>query len=100
MLSRLAPRLYDLLEEATEARAESIDWSINYLLYSARHLISQEDYEAICSHYRKRNTRLTEEMVDQSIQPGVAPVHNETIVPPHPPGYQPEAVESSDELPW
>ena len=51
LLCCLAPRLYDVLMEATEARAESINWSINYLLYSAQHLISQEDHEAIRSHY-------------------------------------------------
>ena len=99
LLSRLAPRLYDLLKEATEARAESINWSINYLLYTAPQLISQDDYSAIMSHIWLRNTRLTEERVDQSIQPGVAPTHNEATLPPYPPG-QPPADDPSDEEAW
>ena len=99
LLSHLAPRLYDLLEEATEARAESINWSINYLLYSAPQLISQDDCLAIISHNRLRNARLTEERVDQLIQPGVAPIHNEATLPPYPPG-EPPADDTSDEEAW
>ena len=99
LLSRLAPRLYDLLEEATEARAGSINWSINYLLYTAPQLISQDDRSAIMCHIRLRNARLSEERVDQSIQPGVAPIHNEATLPPYPPG-EPPADGSSDEEAW
>ena len=96
LLSRLAPRLYDLLEEATEARAGSITWSINYLLYTAPQLISRDDRSAIMSHIRLRNARLSEERVDQSIQPGVAPIHNEATLPPYPLG-EPPADDPSDE---
>ena len=71
LLCCLAPRIYDVLEEATEARAESINWSINYLLYSTQHLISQDDREAILSHYRLLNAHQAEERVDRLIQPGV-----------------------------
>ena len=99
LLSHLALRLYDLLEEATEARAESINWSINYLLYSAPQLISQDDRSAIISHNRLQNARLTEERVDQLIQPGVAPIHNEATLPPYPPG-EPPADDPSDEEAW
>ena len=100
MLCRIALRLYDVLEEAKEARTESINWSINYLLYSARqHLISQDDRDAIISHYRLLKAQQSEEKVDQSIQPGVAPVHSEATLPPYPPGEQP-ADEPSDEEAW
>ena len=99
LLSRLAPKLYDLLEEATEARAESINWSIKYLLYSAPHLISQDDRNAIINHNGLQNARLTEERVDQLIQPRVAPIHNEATLPSYPPG-EPPADDPLDEEAW
>ena len=81
-LSKIVPAIYNVLEDATGASEETLEWTIGIMIRAPRYYFTDEELQMVLNDRRLRHSRRREDLVDLIIQLGGAPQHEVAAIQP------------------